>query len=161
MSGINHHELRTDFMQNESIFVLLADDDEDDRLFFSDAFEELKMKTVVKTVNDGEELMKYLSSSENRLPHVLFLDINMPRKNGLECLKEIRSNQELRDLSIAMYSTSSSEKDIEETFIQGANIYINKPSDFGELKRVLTEVLSINWQYHTSGLNRDNFLLRI
>jgi len=148
-------------MQNESIFVLLADDDEDDRLFFSDAFEELKMKTVVKTVNDGEELMKYLSSSENRLPHVLFLDINMPRKNGLECLKEIRSNQELRDLSIAMYSTSSSEKDIEETFIQGANIYINKPSDFGELKRVLTEVLSINWQYHTSGLNRDNFLLRI
>lgn len=161
MSGINHHELRADFMQNESIFVLLADDDEDDRLFFSDAFEELKMKTVVKTVNDGEELMKYLSSSENRLPHVLFLDINMPRKNGLECLKEIRSNQELRDLSIAMYSTSSSEKDIEETFIQGANIYINKPSDFGELKRVLTEVLSINWQYHTSGLNRDNFLLRI
>jgi len=148
-------------MQNESIFVLLADDDEDDRLFFSDAFDELKMKTVVKTVNDGEELMNYLNAAENRLPHVLFLDINMPRKNGLECLKEIRSNQELRDLSIAMYSTSSSEKDIEETFIQGANIYINKPSDFGELKRVLTEVLSINWQYHTSGLNRDNFLLRI
>lgn len=148
-------------MQSESIFVLLADDDEDDRQFFSDAFEELKMKTAVKMVTDGEELMQYLNNSENRLPHVLFLDINMPRKNGRECLKEIRSNKELKELSIAMYSTSSSEKDIEETFIQGANVYINKPSDFGDLKRILSEVLSINWQYHTSGLNRENFLLRL
>lgn len=148
-------------MQTESIFVLLADDDEDDRLFFTDAFEELKMKTVVKTVNDGAELMNYLLSPDARLPHVLFLDINMPRKGGLECLREIRSNADLKDLSVAMYSTSSSEKDVEETFIQGANIYINKPSDFGELKRILSEVLSINWQYHTSGLNRDNFLLRL
>lgn len=148
-------------MQNETIFVLLADDDEDDRIFFTDAFEELKMKTVVKTVNDGVELMEYLLSPGARLPHVLFLDINMPRKGGLECLREIRANKDLKDLSVAMYSTSSSEKDIEETFVQGANIYINKPSDFGELKRVLSEVLSINWQYHTSGLNRDNFLLRL
>lgn len=148
-------------MQSESIFVLLADDDEDDRQFFLDAFEELKMKTAVKVVTDGGELMQYLNNSENRLPHVLFLDINMPRKNGLECLKEIRSNKELKELSIAMYSTSSSEKDIEETFIQGANVYINKPSDFGDLKRILSEVLSINWQYHTSGLNRENFLLRL
>lgn len=148
-------------MQNETIFVLLADDDEDDRIFFTDAFEELKMKTVVKTVNDGVELMEYLLSPGTRLPHVLFLDINMPRKGGLECLSEIRANKDLKDLSIAMYSTSSSEKDIEETFVQGANIYINKPSDFAGLKRVLSEVLSINWQYHTSGLNRDNFLLRL
>lgn len=148
-------------MQTESIFVLLADDDEDDRLFFTDAFEELKMKTVVKTVNDGAELMDYLQSPDARLPHVLFLDINMPRKGGLECLREIRGSEDLKDLSVAMYSTSSSEKDIEETFVQGANIYINKPSDFGELKRILSEVLSINWQYHTSGLNRDNFLLRL
>ena len=148
-------------MQNESIFVLLADDDEDDRIFFIDAFEELKMKTVVKTVSDGVELMNYLLSADARMPHVLFLDINMPRKGGLECLREIRGNDEIRDLSIAMYSTSSSEKDIEETFVQGANVYINKPSDFAELKRVLSEVLSINWQYHTSGLNRDNFLLRL
>lgn len=148
-------------MQSESIFVLLADDDDDDRLFFTDAFDELKMQTVVKTVNDGAELMQYLNNPESKLPHVLFLDINMPKKNGLECLREIRNTQELKDLSVAIYSTSSSEKDVEETFVQGANVYINKPNDFGDLKRILSEVLSINWQYHTSGMNRDNFMLRL
>jgi DNA-binding NarL/FixJ family response regulator len=61
-------------------------------------------------------------------------------------------------MAIAIYSTSSSEKDIEETFIQGANVYIKKPSDFNTLKKILEDVITINWQYHTSGLNRDNFM---
>ncbi len=148
-------------MQSELVFVLLADDDEDDRLFFTDAFGEIKIKTKVKVVHDGVQLMEYLHHPDSKMPHVLFLDINMPRKNGLECLREIRTSEKLKDLSVAIYSTSSCEKDIEETFVQGANIYINKPNDFGELKRVLTEVISINWQYYTSGLSRDNFLLRL
>ena len=63
--------------------------------------------------------------------------------------------------SLAIFSTSSSEEHIEETFVQGANIYIKKPSDFTTLKKVLAEVVTINWQYHTSGLNKDNFLLRL
>ncbi len=140
---------------------MLADDDEDDRLFFSDAFEELKINTVVKTVNDGVELMKYLLHNPNMIPHILFLDLNMPFKTGLECLAEIKSQAHLKDMAIAIYSTSASEKEIEETFVQGANVYIKKPGDFGTLKKVLGEVIAINWQYHTSGLNRDTFLLSI
>jgi CheY-like chemotaxis protein len=148
-------------MENGPIHVLLADDDEDDRLFFSDAFEELKINTVVKTVNDGVELMKYLLHKPNMIPHILFLDLNMPFKTGLECLAEIKSQAHLKDMAIAIYSTSASEKEIEETFVQGANVYIKKPGDFGTLKKVLGEVIAINWQYHTSGLNRDTFLLSI
>lgn len=148
-------------MENGPIHVLLADDDEDDRLFFSDAFEELKINTVVKTVNDGVELMKYLLHNPNMIPHILFLDLNMPFKTGLECLAEIKSQAHLKDMAIAIYSTSASEKEIEETFVQGANVYIKKPGDFGTLKKVLGEVIAINWQYHTSGLNRDTFLLSI
>ncbi len=148
-------------MNSEAVFILLADDDDDDRLFFTDAFDELKMRTIVKTFNNGQELMDYLLDEKSKLPHVLFLDINMPLKNGLECLHDIRHHDRLKDLTVAIYSTSSSERDIEETFVQGANIYINKPSNFDQLKSALTEVLSTNWQYHTSGLNRENFLLRI
>ena len=85
----------------------------------------------------------------------------MPRKGGMECLKEIRNNTKLKDLSIAIYSTSASEEDIVETFVKGANIYIKKPNDFAELKRILAQVISLNWQYHTSGLNKENFLLSI
>lgn len=148
-------------MNQDPINILLADDDEDDRLFFKDAIEELKIKTVVTTVNDGMQLMDHLNKHENKLPHIIFLDLNMPKKGGIECLKEIRSCAKLKELSIAIYSTSASEEDIEQTFVKGANVYIKKPNDFGELKRVLKEVISINWQYQTSGLNKESFLLSI
>ena len=112
-------------------------------------------------MNDGIELMEYLAKNGNDLPQLLFLDLNMPRKNGLECLKEIRSNRKLAEIAIAIYSTSLAEKDIEETFIKGANVYIKKPNDFEELKNILATVININWQYHTSGLNKENFILNI
>lgn len=148
-------------MQNDYIHIILADDDEDDRLFFTDAFNELGMNTRVNTFNDGIELMNYLNSNDAVLPQILFLDLNMPKKNGIECLNEIKANSNMSDIAIAIYSTSASEEDIEETFVLGANIYIKKPSSFKQLKKVLSEVVSINWQYHTNSLNKDNFLLRL
>lgn len=148
-------------MTEEYINICLADDDQDDRLFFTDAFDELKIKTKVSTFNDGVELMNYLNSADSILPNVLFLDLNMPKKNGVECLLEIKKNEKFNDIAVAIYSTSSSEEHIEETFINGANIYIKKPSDFDTLKKILSEVVTLNWQYHTSGLNKDNFLMRM
>ncbi len=81
----------------------------------------------------------------------------------MQCLNEIRNNGRLKDLIVAIYSTSSSEKDIEETFVKGANIYIyiNKPNSFSELKEAAEKVLQINWQYQTTNLNSENFLLRL
>tara|TARA_R110002072_G_scaffold216381_1_gene373761 strand:+ start:164 stop:610 length:447 start_codon:yes stop_codon:yes gene_type:complete len=148
-------------MNDNYINVVLADDDEDDRLFFTEAFEELKINTRVSTFNDGVFLMDYFNSKDAILPEVLFLDLNMPRKSGLDCLKELRANQKFKDIAIAIYSTSSSEEDVENTFVLGANIYIKKPSDFKSLKKVLADVVTLNWQYHTNGLNKDNFLLRL
>jgi len=148
-------------MPKDPIHILLADDDEDDRLFFKEAFEEIKIKTSVRIVNDGVELMNHLAQEGNQLPHILFLDLNMPRKTGIECLMEIKRLSHLKDIAIAIYSTSSSEKDIEETFVQGANVYIKKPSDFNSLKKILEQVITVNWQYQTSGLNRDNYLLSL
>ncbi|MFN3756383.1 MAG: response regulator [Flavobacterium sp.] len=148
-------------MKKEYISIALADDDQDDRMFFKDAFEELKINTVVSIHCDGQELMNYLNESKTHLPNILFLDLNMPQKNGYECLVEIKKNKKFNDIAIAIYSTSSSEEDVENTFVQGANIYIKKPSDFETLKKILKEVVTLNWQYHTSGLNKDNFLFRI
>lgn len=148
-------------MTNEPLHILLADDDEDDRLFFKDAIDTLKVKTLLTILNDGVQLMEYLKSPGNKLPNVVFLDLNMPKKGGMQCLEEIRGDNKLKNLSIAIFSTSSSENDIEETFVKGANIYIKKPSNFKELQRVLSEVITINWQYHTSGLNKQNFFFKI
>lgn len=148
-------------MNTTPLHILLADDDEDDRLIFKEAINEVRVKTKLTVVNDGVQLMEYLQETDEDLPHIVFLDLNMPRKGGIECLKEIRSDARLRNLSIAIYSTSASEEDIEDTFVKGANVYIKKPNDFNTLVKVLSEVITINWQYHTSDLNKENFVLSI
>lgn len=148
-------------MRPTQLHIMLADDDEDDRLFFQEAFEEVKINYRISTFNDGEQLMAHLNETSNPLPDIIFLDLNMPRKSGIECLKEIRANERLKKISVAIYSTSSSEQDIEDTFVSGANVYIRKPNDFNMLKKILSDVVHINWQYITDGLNKDSFILSL
>jgi CheY-like chemotaxis protein len=148
-------------MENTSLKILLADDDESDRLLFKEALGELKINCIVHTVNDGIQLMDYLTKKDAALPHLIFLDLNMPRKNGLACLKEIRNNGKFKEISIAIYSTSASKNDINETFSNGANVYIKKPSDFNILKQLLAKVVSSAPLYQNPSFNIETFLLRI
>ncbi|TDQ32353.1 response regulator [Zeaxanthinibacter enoshimensis] len=148
-------------MKIDLLTVALADDDEDDRLLFEDAINELKIKTKLLLFKNGLELMNYLKKPDAELPQVLFLDLNMPVMDGMRCLDEIRRDSRLKNLSVAIYSTSSSEKDIVETYVRGANIYLTKPSDFKKLQNAIQKILSINWQFHSSNLDKDNFILRI
>jgi len=148
-------------MNNGPFHILLADDDEGDTLLFKVAFSELKIKTIVSTVNSGIQLMEWLNMKDITLPDLLFLDLNMPPKNGLECLKEMKNNKKLKDVFIAIYSTSDNEKDIEETFHNGANVYITKPNDFNMLKQVLEKAVVTASMYQGPKLTKENFLLRI
>ena len=138
--------------------IILADDDADDRVIFSEALSEVRANQQLTVFSDGVELMNYLQQAAE-LPQLLFLDLNMPKKSGFECLKEIRTNERYKDISIAIYSTSSSRKDIDETYNRGADVYIRKPSDYSELKLVLKKVLRRRWNHLTSGFSRDTFLL--
>lgn len=83
-------------MNFKQLNILLADDDSDDCLFFKEALRELLLSTNLTTVHDGEQLMQLLTNETNVLPHVLFLDLNMPRKNGFECLTEIKLSKKLK-----------------------------------------------------------------
>lgn len=148
-------------MENKPLHILLADDDESDRLLFTQALAELKINTIVNTVKNGIELMEWLNMGNTLVPDLLFLDLNMPRKNGLECLKEIKSNEKLKDISIAIYSTSDNAKDMDETFRNGANVYITKPSDFKLLKKVLEKAVITAYQYQDQAMQREYFLLCI
>ncbi|MGB3008666.1 MAG: response regulator [Chitinophagaceae bacterium] len=148
-------------MNKELFHILLADDDEGDRLIFKQAFSELKIKTEVRTVNNGLQLMEWLNMIDVQLPNLLFLDLNMSDKNGLECLQEIRRNERLKDIFIAIYSTSENEKDMEGTFNNGANIYIIKPNDFNILKQMLEKAVSTAYHYEDQAMKRENFLLLI
>src|ERR1017187_105912 len=123
--------------------ILLADDDKDDRLFFRMALEALTIPTKLATVVEEEKLMDYLSDNADQLPDLIFLDINMPRKNGIECLSEIKQNKKLKDLPVIMFSTSNSRDKISTVFKNGADVYIHKPSDFSQLKQVIFHALPI------------------
>ena len=122
---------------------LLADDDEDDRLLFQYAVENIKLPVQITTASDGEQLMKYLSQAKNKLPDALFLDLNMPRKNGFTCLKEIKSSKSLSDIPVIIFSTSYEPRFAELLYEQGAHYYIAKPAGFDGLKEVIHRIFTI------------------
>jgi CheY-like chemotaxis protein len=109
--------------------IFLADDDIDDRELFGEAIKETNPQTSILTFNDGNELMQHLKSQEAD-PDLIFLDINMPLKNGKECLSEIRSDKRFRSTPVIMFSTSLDVKDIYETYNAGANLFISKPGSY-------------------------------
>ncbi|MEP7234161.1 MAG: response regulator [Ignavibacteriota bacterium] len=139
--------------------ILIADDDDDDILFFVAAFSELRANATINSVGDGKQLMDHLLDNNTVLPDLLILDLNMPKKSGLECLVEIRKHPKLGSLPIAIYSTSRSERDVQETFLNGATKYIPKPNDIQKLKALIPAILNLDWHRILSSPNRDEFLL--
>ncbi|MGV9002920.1 response regulator [Flavobacterium sp.] len=121
------------------IKLLLADDDLDDCLFFEEALEELSVPTKLTTVNDGVQLMDFLNSSTDSLPDVIFLDLNMPRKSGTECLVELKQNNLLKDIPVVIISTSLDPEVLATLYKNGAHYYVRKPGDFNVLTKVIEE----------------------
>jgi len=121
--------------------IFLADDDEDDQFMFQEALKEIHAPTNLVTASDGEQLMEVLHSLNGNLPDVLFLDLNMPRKNGFQCLIEIRQNEKFSSLRTIILSTSYQEEVIESLYENGADHYVKKPTEFSELKMIIERVL--------------------
>ena len=143
---------------SDQIHILLADDSPDEHFLFMHTIRGIDTNVTISTVNNGEELINKLEKKGAEMPDIIFLDINMPLKNGKESLADIRSNEKLKDLTVVIYSTSDERRDIEETFALGADLYIKKPQDFIELEDVLAGVLKL---YRTQGIKRtpkDNYL---
>jgi CheY-like chemotaxis protein len=146
-------------MAANEIRVLLADDDIDDCLIFKEALEELPISAHLTIVNNGDQLMKLLLKNINHLPHVLYLDLNMPRKNGFECLTEIRLNDKLKALPLILYSTSAEQSTIELLYQNGAQHFIRKPFDFLEIKRLIHQSLTLIMRETSLQRTRNEFIL--
>jgi len=129
------------------IRILLADDDEDDCLLFADVLTEIEIPTQLSWVSNGKELMERLAGmGTDTLPEMIFLDMNMPKLNGKQVLKEIRKSTLLFAIPVIMYSTSFAPRDIEDFTREGAVHHLLKPSRFDELCRALKQVLSTDWK---------------
>jgi CheY-like chemotaxis protein len=130
--------------EGKVITILLADDDPDDRQLTRDAFAENRLANVLNTVDDGEELLEYLQrrgryadKRDEPLPGLILLDLNMPRKDGREALKEIKADATLRRIPIVVLTTSKAEEDILRTYDLGVNSYITKPVTFKSLVELI------------------------
>ena len=136
-------------MNGNPIVILMADDDADDRMLTRDALEESRVLNELRFVEDGEELMEYLTRKgkysnieDSPRPGLILLDLNMPKKDGREALKEIKSDPNLRRIPVVIMTTSKAEEDIFRSYDLGASSFITKPVTFDrlvELMRTLGE----------------------
>ena len=125
----------------------MAEDDADDRLMAREAFEECRLGNPLQFVGDGEELMDYLNRRGKYaddvlypMPGLILLDLNMPRKDGREALREIKSDPALRDIPVVVLTTSKAEQDVADSYGDGANSFITKPVSFAALIEVVRTV---------------------
>lgn len=134
-------------INRERITILMADDDPDDRLLVQDAFDEIRLANPLVFVEDGIELMDYLRRSGaythlagTPLPGLILLDLNMPKKDGRETLREIKQDPALRTIPIVVLTTSNAEEDILRTYDLGSNSFIVKPVTFDKLVEIIRKV---------------------
>ena len=142
----------------KKINLLLADDGEDDRFFFADALKQITIPTTLVTVNDGEKLIDYLLQSKDHVPDILFLDINMPRMKGSECLAVIKSDKSIKEFPIVIYSTCVNNSVIDELYKNGAH-YCKKKGDLPELIISLQQLLQLMVEKKFIRPTKEHFIL--
>ncbi len=146
------------FITKKRLHVFIADDDLDDLQFFESAVKEISENVKITIAKNGLELLEFVQLVT---PDMIFLDINMPCMNGLDCLAELRKLQQLREVPIIMYSTGSKEAHIDKAYSLGANRYVQKPANFSSIKDQLTEVLSLKHSDLIPQPARDKFYVSL
>jgi CheY-like chemotaxis protein len=132
----------TEADKTKPLHIILADDDHDDRHFFKEALKELPVAHRLTIVGNGQELTDYLVKRHEKIPDLIFIDLNMPRKTGSECLVEIKSDKRLRNIPVVIYSTSLHEDVADLIYQNGAHYYLQKCT-FQELTKNLKTILEL------------------
>lgn len=135
--------------QGKAVYIVVADDDEDDRLMTKEAFEELKILNELYFVKDGVELLdflyhrnQYTNRETSPRPGIILLDLNMPRMDGREALKIIKQDESLRSIPITIFTTSKAEEDIIRSYNLGVNCFVTKPVTYSGLVNVVKQLNS-------------------
>lgn len=141
--------------------ILLADDDRDDYLFFKEVLEDLQISSNLTVVNNGDQLMETIANKTSQLPHLIFLDLNMPRKNGFECLAEIKRNKNIEQIPVIIISTSYNQKIVDKLYETGAQYYIRKPIKFSEFKKIINRAIELALQKNIVQPSKETFVLKV
>ncbi len=137
--------------------VLLVDDDSEESYLFNEALEHAHLNISLSRASDGNDLIAYLYNKP--IPDLVFMDLNMPYKDGLEALTEIRSNPGFKNLPLIIYSTAQNEGSIDACYEKGADLFVVKPMDFDEMVRVVKKVCTFDWKNFTKP-SREDFVVK-
>jgi CheY-like chemotaxis protein len=142
--------------------VIVADDDDDDYEFFSEAMCSIMPGIQVKRACDGVELISLLENlQQNMNPNVIFLDLNMPFKNGFECLDIIKHSKTWKDIPVIIYSTSANTEQVDLTYRNGANLYVQKPNSFVDIKKIVKRIFELGIQELSSQPAKEKYILKL
>jgi two-component system response regulator len=137
----------------KDIFILIAEDDADDRFLLQAAFEENGFKDSLQFVENGVEALEFLHNLTNKedaaLPRFILLDLNMPKKDGREVLKELKQHPQFKKIPVVIFSTTNNEQEMRRCYELGANSYITKPNSFEGLLKTVAALRSY-WMYTTN-----------
>jgi DNA-binding NtrC family response regulator len=139
-----------------TVRILLAEDDDDDYLIFQDAVKEMPMVCEIIRSKNGIELMQHLK--EDIGPDIVFLDINMPKKNGFECITEIRAIHKYDRIPVIIFSTSSSNEIVERMYKARANAFMVKPNNFSTWINNIKKAIETNWKENDTHKSISNFV---
>jgi CheY-like chemotaxis protein len=126
------------------IHILFADDDSDETYLFNEALEHCHLEVLLSFANNGNSLLSLLKNAP--LPDLVIIDINMPHKDGLEALTEIRSFPEFESLPLIIYSTTTNASIIEASYKKGASLFVVKPNNFDGMMKVVKKIAAIDWK---------------
>ena len=146
-------------MQREYVNILMVDDDEDEYLFFTEGLEQLDLPHRIIFAKNSQELFNLLE--KNMAFDIIFLDINLPVKDGKECLKEIKSHKKYCDTPVLMFTVSKNTSDIEEVFGAGAHYYAIKPYSKANYVETLKKIFCLNWKMKQPIPPKENFVINL
>ncbi|TKT90733.1 response regulator [Dyadobacter frigoris] len=132
-----------------ALTFMIVDDDADDCEFFCEAISEINPLSKCLTASNGEDALMKLRGLIEPLPDFIFLDLNMQRMDGRKCLAELKKDSTLKNIPVIILSTSSSQKDIDDTKMLGASYYMTKPSEYQKLRKEIAFVMTQNWSGHS------------
>ncbi len=144
----------------KSLRILLADDDLDDCSLFKEVLDGIGTSINFSTVSDGVQLIQMLEKKK-RLPHILFLDLNMPRKNGFDCLEDLRRDERFKSIAVIIFSTSFNPDIVNMLYQKGAHFYIQKPSKFSELKKAIQKALALTLELQFIRPSKEKFVVNM
>ncbi len=136
--------------------VLFVDDDTDESYLFNEALEHAGLNINLSRAKDGNDLLTFLKREP--LPDIVFIDLNMPYKDGLEALSEIRKEERFRKLPLIIYSTTKNDFHIDSSYKNGANLFVVKPNNFDGMVQIVKRVCTIDWKNFTTP-GREDFLI--